>query len=199
MALGDSVSARPTPEASRVEQVERLYAAKSAEELRIAASLVPQADIVPDRGPADARVLLVKGCAGPAEASGLPALDGPDGQAAAAALEALGFDPESVYATVSHPGADSVPDGACAQARSARLRATIEAVDPFAVVALDATAAQDVSVAFGVSAVDFGVASRVGGRTILAVDGLEASLTDEDRKRAVWAQFRSLKPAAPAW
>lgn len=199
MALGDNVSARPTPEASRVEQVERLYAAKSAEELRIAASLVPEADCVPDRGPADARVLLVKGCAGPAEASGLPALVGPDGQAAAAALEALGFDPESVYATVSRPGADPEPDGASARAHGARLRATIEAVDPFAVVALDAAAAQDVAIAFDMSSVDFGVVRRVNGRSILAVDGLEASLYDDHRKRVVWAQLRSLKPAAPLW
>lgn len=192
------MSARPEPQASRVEQIARSYDAKSAEELRLAALLLPHADITPDRGPADARVVLVKGQPGPAEASGLAALAGPDGQAAAAALQALGFDPDSLYAVVSRVGAGPIDDAASA-ASVARLRATIEAVDPYAVLALDESAASDVAAALGSSGIEFGVTRRICGRSVLAVDGLEASLSDEGRKRIVWRQLQGLRPAAPLW
>lgn len=193
------MSARPQPSAPHEERIARLYGAKSAEELRIAASIAPQPAVAADRGPLDARVVLVKGLAGPAEASGLPALSGPDGQAAASALEALGFDPDSLYAVVSRADADAPSDAPETLALRARLRATIEAVDPYAVVALDGWAAEDLAAAFGVPVLGFGVVTRVAGRSFLAVDGLEASLTDESRKRDVWRQLKGLGPRSPLW
>ena len=39
----------------------------------------------------------------------------------------------------------------------------------------------------------FGVPAHVRGRVLLAVDGLEASLADEARKKRVWEQFRGLR------
>lgn len=197
------MSGGPTPDPAVAALVAKRYALKSAEELRIARSLLSGSDAVPDTGEADASVLLVKGSPGPAEASGLPALSGPDGQAAALALEAMGFDPNSVYAMLSRPQSSigptqdpSVEDRASIHSR---LRATVEAVDPYAVIALDRVAGVDLGAAFGGIVLELGTPVRILGRTLLAVDGLEASLSDPQLKQRVWAQLRTLKPAPAAW
>jgi len=197
------MSGGPQADSMAVESVAKRYALKSAEELRLARSLQPGADAVPDAGHAGAAVLLVKGDAGPAEASGLPALSGPDGQAAASALEALGFDPDSVYAMLSRPSAPTArPDAdadAVAKQACERLRATIEAVDPHVVVALDQVAGADLAAAFGVVKLGLGTPVRVLGRTLLVVEGLEAALAEPALKKRVWAQLRALKPAPAPW
>lgn len=203
MARGEPVKAGPAAEPAAIAAVRGLYALKSAEELRLAHVALPAADTVPDTGDPDAAVLLVKGHPGPAEASGLPVMSGPDGVAAARALEALGFDPASIFWMLSRPvaagGQSETPSTGCSAAVSERVRLVIEAVDPFAVVALDPTAAVDVAAAFALEPLSPGRSVRVLGRTILALGGLEASLNDPAQKRRVWDQFRALKTPADPW
>lgn len=202
------MSARPTAEPARVAALQALYRAKLAEELRAAGKLQPSADAVADSGNPEARVLFVKGAPGPAEACGAAALSGPDGHAATKSLEALGFDPGSMYAMLSHASVAPTTDGSTRDAidpappvpeAALRVRATAEAIDPYAIVALDATAAIDVAAAFSVAPLRFGQPIRALGRVVLAVDGLEPSLADPARKKRVWSQLRALKPEAPRW
>ncbi len=173
-----------------IERVSALYADKAAEELRIGRADVGDPS-VPDAGRLDAAVMFLKAEAGPAEAAGLPVLSGPDGQAVVRALEALGFEPDSWFATLV--GEDGVGDATRA------LRATIEAVDPYAVVALDTNAGRALADAQGVEPLSPGRPVRVSGRVLLALDGLERSLGRPDLKRRVWSQLRALKPAPAPW
>ncbi|HSV94150.1 MAG TPA: hypothetical protein VLH81_13795, partial [Desulfobacterales bacterium] len=87
------------------EAIERAYRDKALAELAAADRLAPGSDIVASAGDPFAEVFLVKGEPGPAEDSGGEALSGPDGTAARKALAALGFDPASVFASVSRPEA----------------------------------------------------------------------------------------------
>jgi hypothetical protein len=172
---------------SDVEALRRLYEHKARAELAEADSLAPGSDIVPSAGALLAQVALVKGLPGPAEVSGGAALSGADGRAAASALAALGYAPGSTFAVVSRTEVGTAPE-----ARAERLRLTLEAVDPRLIVALDQEAAEDVSQAFGIAPLRFGRPVRVLGRTIVAVDGLEASLNDPSRKRRVWRQWKAV-------
>lgn len=133
-----------------------------------------------------AAVALVKGVPGPAETSGGDVLSGPDGEAVAKALGALGYS-GTVFATLSRTDAASASEGG-----PARLREQLEAVEPGLVIALDGAAAEDVSLAFGCPLPKPGHPMRVSGRTLLALSGMEASLGDEHQKAVVWAEFRSL-------
>jgi len=133
-----------------------------------------------------AAVAIVKGVHGPAEASGGDVLSGPDGEAVARALGALGYS-GTVFATLSRTEPASPLDGG-----PARLREQIEAVEPDLVIALDGAAAEDLSLAFGCARLTPGRPERVSGRTLLALSGMEASLGDERQKAVVWAEFRSL-------
>lgn len=169
-----------------------LHESKARAELADADALVPE----PIRwsGSLAPEVMLVKGLPGPAEDSGGEAMSGPDGVAADAALTRLGWDTSSVFRTVSRPLA-AAPDDSVA----ARLRLQVEAVDPRLVIALDREAASDLERAFGARRLRFGAEQRVLGRRFLAVDGLEASLTDDARKRMVWNQMRSAVPDGPVF
>jgi hypothetical protein len=165
--------------------LQALYDAKALAEERGADALLPGA--VRSDGDLQARVLLLKGEPSAADVSAGRALAGPDRDAAVAALTALGIDTASVLAVCSRPGAGGAADGA-----APRLARYLEAADPALAVALDAAAAADLAAAAGLPALPFGEPVSVQGRTLLAVDGLEASLADEGRKRAVWAQFKAL-------
>lgn len=181
------------PDAERVARLAALYDARVIAELSDASNLLPGSDRVPPGGDTRAGILLVKGLAGPAEESGAPVLAGADGEAARLALEALGVG--GIFcAMLSRPGA-AHDESAVAQ----RMRHVIEAIDPWCVVALDGVAALDVSQAFGVSTPAFGEAVRIGGRRVVAVDGLEASLADPVRKKRVWAHLKAVSPRAPLW
>ena len=169
-------------------EIRALYEAKTRAELAAADSVAPGSDRVASVGALLARVALVKGLPGPAEVSGGAALCGPDGVAADLALAALGHDPAGTFRLLSRPEA-----GIDAARRTERLRLVVEAVDPEFVIALDPEAAEDVAEAFGIAPLRFGAPVRVLGRTMLAVDGLEASLTDQARKRRVWRQMQALK------
>jgi alkanesulfonate monooxygenase SsuD/methylene tetrahydromethanopterin reductase-like flavin-dependent oxidoreductase (luciferase family) len=102
------------------------------------------------------------------------ALSGADGDAIDKALEALGRDPRDRYAVVSRPVAGVSDDRV-----KRRLRRIIEACDPVWVVALDPDAAHDVFHALGRPELGPGTVTRLMGRSVLALEGLEASLEDE--------------------
>lgn len=171
-----------------------LHETRVRAELREADRLVPGADAVAWSGSLLAEVALVKGRPGPAETAGDAALSGADGEAADLALAALGWPPDSAFRLLSAPlGSDD------SAARAHRVRLAIEATDPRVVVALDAVAAEDVAAAFGLERLGFGVRVLAHGRHLVAVDGLEASLADAERKKRVWHQLRAAAPEAPVY
>lgn len=176
----------------RVARLRAEHEARARAELKRADALAPGADICPWSGALVAEVALVKGLPGPAEAAGGHALSGPDGDAAAKALAALGWEPGDAFRTLSRPFPEID-----LQLAAERLRAQIEAVDPGLVIALDAVATEDLARAFNVVRLRFGQVVRAGGRRLLAVDGLEASLTDAARKRRVWRQLKAGTPEGP--
>lgn len=179
---------------TRAERIRAEHEARAHAELRAADALCPGSDAVAWSGAVIAEVALVKGLPGPAEASGGAALTGPDGEACGKALEALGWAPAALFSTVSR----SVPT-ASDESRAARLRGQVEAVDARIAIALDAEAAQDLAAAFGVDRLPFGEERRAGGRRLLAVDGFEACLIDEKRKKRVWRQLQAARPDGPAY
>jgi hypothetical protein len=179
---------------STAEEICALHTARSRAELVSADALAPGSDAIGWRGALVAQVVVVKGLPGPAEASGGAALSGADGEAAIKALVALGYAEDELFFTLSRPTRE-----ACAERLAARLRAQIEAVDPSLILALDGRAAADVAAAFGVEQPTWGREVRVLGRRIVAVEGLEASLTDPARKRRVWEQMKAAHPEGPVY
>ena len=154
-------------------------------ELDAADALGLGSDAIAGAGSLTPAVVVVKGTPGEADRSSGIALAGADGDAVRKALDALGVD-GPLFALCSRPATGGNPDAA-----ARRLRLVIEALDPSLVVALDRTAATDVSAAYAVPELVFGMPVRVGGRMVLAVDDLERSLND-GRKAEVWQQFRGL-------
>lgn len=181
------------PDPERVARLTALYDARVVAELFDAAGMLPGSDRVPLGGDMRAGVLVVKGMPGPAEETGAAALSGPDGEAARLALEALGVG-GTYCAVLSRPHAADDE-----RAVADRLRYIVEVIDPWCVIALDGVAALDVSQAFGAPAPTFGVSVRLGGRSVVAVDGLEASLADPVRKKRVWAQLKAVSPRPQIW
>jgi hypothetical protein len=183
-----------TPAEASAEKIRAQFEERAKAELRAADALAPGSDSVAWSGALLAEVALVKGVAGPAEASGGCALSGADGEAASKALVALGWDDRAVFRTLSRPQPDVPP-----VRRAQRLRLQIEAVDPALVLALDPEAAADVAEAFGIARLSPGKETRVLGRRIVAVDGLEASLSEPARKPKVWRQLQAAKPTGPVY
>jgi len=184
-----------SPDTSQIAvKLRALHEARARAELTAADALAPGSDRVMWRGALLAQIAVVKGLPGPAEATGGAALSGADGVAVTKALEALGWDPATVFYTLSRP------EAGMDRARAAdRLRLQLEAVDPRAIVALDADAAADLAEAFGCEPLVPVTALRVLGRALVAVDGFEAALGDEKRKQAVWAQLKAAKPEGPVY
>jgi len=83
-------------------------------------------------------------------------------------------------------------------ARLERTRLMVEAVDPRIIIAVDPLAAEDVLNAYGCEPVSAGTLTRVRGRAFVALEGLEASLSDEALKRRVWRQLKVLGPLGQA-
>ena len=172
-----------------------LHEARARAELAAADALAPGSDRVAWRGALLAEIAVVKGLPGPAEATGGAALSGADGEALAKALEALGWNPDTVFYTLSRP-----EPGTDAPRRSDRLRLQLEAVDPNAIVALDAEASADLAEAFGCEEpAAGGAALRVLGRQIVAVSGFEAALSDPKAKQRVWGELKAVKPEGPVY
>jgi uracil-DNA glycosylase len=163
-----------------------LFREKALAELTLADRHLVEGTVVAWSGDPMAAVALVKGVPGPAESAGGEVLSGPDGEAVAKALAALGYS-GTVFATLTRADAAKAPAGG-----PARLREQIEAVEPGLVIALDAAAAEDLAFAIGCAPLTPGRPVRVWGRTLLSLSGMEASLGDEHLKAVVWAQFRSL-------
>ena len=176
------------------EEICATYSARARAELLAADALAPGADVVSWRGNTFAQVAVVKGLPGPAEASGGAALSGVDGDAAVKALVALGYAEEYIFFTISRPS-----PGIGIPRLALRLRAQIEAVDPSLILAIDREAAADVAAGFGVESPAFGQETWVLGRRIVAVDGLEASLSEPARKRRVWEQLKAARAEGPAY
>jgi hypothetical protein len=187
---------KPADTAKRLtpEQVRELFEERAKAELAAADALAPGSDSVAWSGALFAAVAVVKGLPGPAEATGGAALTGADGEAARKALSALGWDADAVFTTLSRP-----EPGLPLERRGDRLRMQIEAVEPQLVLALDAEAAEDLAEAFGIARPAFGAETRVLGRRIVAVDGLEASLADPARKKRVWTQLQAAKAEGPVY
>lgn len=192
------MSDRSQPDISeRARGLRAIHDARARAELVAADALLPGADAVAWAGSTAASIVLVKGRPGPAEAAGGAACSGPDGEALLAAVEALGYEAEQAFFTLSRATGDSAPD---AERRAARLRLQIEAVDPTVVVALDQAAAEDLAAAFGVAELVPGQQLRAHGRRVAAVSDFEASLANEDKKRAVWVQLKAVAvPDGPVY
>ncbi len=174
-----------------LEELASAYGARLAVELLKADAELPGADAVQASGDPASELLLVKGEPGPAELGGGVTLSGADGDAVRKALGALGRDAQAFYAVLSRPVA-----GVTDERVSRRLRRIIEACDPAWVVAVDPAAATDVARATGLpETIPAGNVVRVLGRDLLALDGLEASLSDDALKRRVWAQMQALGTA----
>ncbi len=182
--------ARP---AETADDIRIAFAAKVRAEVAAADALAPGSDAVPVRGNPLARVLVLKGLPGPAEASGGAAVSGGDGEAIVKALVALGYRDDDAFFALTRP-----EPSASADRRVARVAALVEAVDPLVVVALDAEAAEDISAAVG-ARVQPGAPGEVMGRRYVVVDGLEASLGDVRRKGKVWQQLQAAAPAGPIY
>jgi hypothetical protein len=187
VVLVSEVADRPVSDEARA--LRSLIKNRARAELMAADSVAPGSDTVRWRGSLLPAVAVVKGSPGPAESSGDPAFSGADGEAAAKALVALGYEESQLFYTISRPQAGVDPE-----LRARRLRLQIEAVDAPVVIATDVSAAEDVARAFGLDAVTFGEEVVTSGRRLVAVDGLEDSLSSKERKRIIWAQFAAAKP-----
>lgn len=192
VVAGAASSGSPTP-SQTAEDIRHAFSAKVVAEVAAADALAPGSDAVPSRGNPLARVLVFKGLPGPAEASGGAAVSGGDGQAAVKALVALGYAEDDAFFALTRPVPSVAPER-----RIARVRAIVEAVDPLVTVALDAEAASDLSEVLGEQLTPK-APRQVAGRRYVAVDGLEASLTNTARKRAVWQQFQAAAPQGPIY
>lgn len=168
-------------------EIRASHEVRARAELEAADALCPGSDAVPWAGALLAEIALVKGHRGPAEESGGAALTGADGDAAKLALGRLGYDWSRAFRTLSRP-----EPGSELPRLAQRLRLQIEAVDAEVVIALDAVAASDLAQALGSPPLVLGKTRRIGGRTLLAVDGLEASLGDARLKRRVWNQMKAV-------
>lgn len=175
---------RATDTSAEAARIDALYRAKARAEVDAAEALVPGAAVVRGQGDLLADVLLVKGEPGPGDAGKHRALAGDDGVAIGRALDALGVSSArfALCTRVRRSGT----------ARIERLRLVTEAIDPRIVVLLDDAAAADFTQAYGCARPAFGELVRVLGREVVAVDGFEASLADESRKRRVWRQLKAL-------
>ncbi|MBN2247951.1 MAG: hypothetical protein JW733_04565 [Coriobacteriia bacterium] len=174
---------------ARSARLDRMFREKARSEIAAAEQVGEGAPSVLTHGDELAQVLLVKGEPGPADLDRGYALAGPDGEAADKALDALGLPAERFALCTRIPGVG-------ADERATRIRMLVEAVDPRFVLALDPLAAADLAEAVGIDPLAPGVPRTWRGRTVVSVEGLEASLADEDLKRRVWGQLKALSVAA---
>lgn len=150
-------------------------------------------------------IVLVKGELNEGERTGGELLAGADGAALRAALSAIGWAPEDFCGLagvlgpgdglVEHPGRPMPPE---------LFREALEALDPEAVVLLDAAASNLMREAYAddLAAVDDfnaamltpGLVVPVLGRRAIAVGGFEEALSDPHRKQVAWAYLKQLPP-----
>lgn len=153
-------------------------------------------------------IVLVKGELNEEERSGGELLSGADGRALRAALLRLGYAPEDfcALATVAGEGEPGVvPVRAPGDPLPPELfREALEALDPEAVLLLDAAAVATMREAYADALVEIesleaamlepGEVASVLGRRVLALGGFEAALDDPADKQRVWAYLKRLPP-----
>lgn len=153
-------------------------------------------------------IVLVKGELNEEERSEGELLSGADGRALRAALLRLGYAPEDfcALATVAGEGEPGVvPVRAPGDPLPPELfREALEALDPEAVILLDAAAVATMREAYADALVEIesleaamlepGEVARVLGRRVLALGGFEAALDDPADKQRVWAYLKRLPP-----
>jgi len=166
-------------------RLDALYRAKARAEIDTAEALADTSQPVRCEGDELADVVLVKGEPGTADLTAGVALAGEDGVAAHKALDAIGASARRFAICTRLPDvADDV--------RLERLALILEAVDPRIVIALDPVAAHDIERACTLEPLTPGHLGSWRGRSLLAIEGLEASLSDDALKRRVWAQLKAL-------
>lgn len=160
------------------------YRAKARAELERADAIAPGA--VAWWGDELAEIVAVKGLASEADLEAGRAGAGEE-EPLRKALDVLGLAGSAVLFTVARPGARI-----SARRVRARLALQVESVDPRIVLALDAEAAVAIAEALGTQPLPPGRPVTRQGRLYVALDGFEASLGDEARKKRVWAQLKAL-------
>lgn len=176
------------PTAAEASRLDGLYRAKARAEIADAEKHARPTGGVRGQGDVLAEVLLVKGEPGSDDLRTKRALSGDDGAAIGKALDALGL-PKERYAFCT-ASADARPK------RLERVRLLTEAIEPAAVVLLDAVAAADFAEAYEAPEPTPGALVTIGGRAVVATEDFEASLGDDAAKRRAWRQLQPLRPWA---
>lgn len=156
-------------------------------------------------GNAASPIVLVKGVLNDNEREGADLLSGRDGTALRAALGRLGYAPEEFCALSAVCGRSedgALPEGATLD--PGLFREALEALDPEAVVLLDATASSVMRDAyaeelasieqFDVAMLSPGLIAHVLGRRVLALDGFEEALSSDRSKQRMWAYLKQIPP-----
>lgn len=157
-------------------------------------------------GNAFSPIVLIKGDLNEEEACWRRAFGGADGTALRASCTAIGYAPEDfcALAAVAGEGDDPGTFTLGAMLPTEVFREALEALDPEAVLLLDATAADlmretyaDALVAiddFDTAMLKPGLVAHVLGRRVLALDGFEAALGDKREKQRMWAYIKQIGP-----
>ena len=187
---------------------ERKEALAAAAEQELAAL---QARGVRMAGNAFSPIVLVKGDLNEMERADGELLAGADGTALRSALSAIGWAPEDFCALASVAGrseGDAAGGDSIAVSGGplppSLFREALEALDPEAVVLLDAVAADAMREAYADALADIedfdtamlepGLVAHVLGRRVLALGGFEAALSNKAEKQRVWAYLKQLPP-----
>jgi hypothetical protein len=187
------------PDLSSAEALRAAYEAKALAELDDADALVGPGRHRPTSGhrartwsgpvlgPRIAFVIATPNAAADSDAL----LDEVTADAASKAADALGAGPAGAFTIVSRPAGT-----ASAKARARRLRLAMEAVDPLAVIALDADAAADVAAAFELDGLRPGRPVSAGGRVLGAAGEFADSLGNATAKAHAWSAMKAIAAAA---
>lgn len=156
-------------------------------------------------GNAFSPIVLIKGDLNEEERAGGALLGGADGTALRASCTAIGYAPEDFCALAAVAGEGDDPALTLGATLATEVfREALEALDPEAVLLLDATAADlmretyaDALVAiddFDTAMLKPGLVAHVLGRRVLALDGFEAALGDKREKQRMWAYIKQIGP-----
>lgn len=156
-------------------------------------------------GNAFSPIVLIKGDLNEEERAGGALLGGADGTALRASCTAIGYAPEDFCALAAVAGEGDDPALTLGATLPTEVfREALEALDPEAVLLLDATAADlmretyaDALVAiddFDTAMLKPGLVAHVLGRRVLALDGFEAALGDKREKQRMWAYIKQIGP-----
>jgi hypothetical protein len=177
------------PDLTGPDALRSAYEAKAAAELADADAVLGAAPGSWEGRTVGPRIAFVVGTAASASAPARLLADR-IAEALARAADALGAGAD-VFTIASRP-----VSGASADRSARRLRLALESVDPPAVIALDAQAAEDLAAAFGLDALRPGEAVRVLGRALGNAGDFAASLDDPPSKARAWSAMKAAAAAA---